>query len=136
MTPRILLLHKQKTSGRLRYLKLATGMLLPAPLPENANLHPADYSPPTHILPAAFIQNAENYLALPAGSIENEAEFSTWVSSKEGDIPILLGAFTTIDPPFAAAEARQGSFTTITEARRLPKIEQELMLRAYECVLG
>ncbi|MCE1172604.1 MAG: hypothetical protein LWW84_15005 [Azovibrio sp.] len=135
-TPRMLLLHKQKTSGRLRYLRLPAGMLLLTPLPEGAQLQPPDCHPETHVLPAGFLLEAEAYLGLPPGSIEGAAEFSAWVASPEGDIPVLLAYFTTIDPPFAAAETRDGRFITITEARGLPQVELELMRRAYEHVLG
>ncbi|MDR3323889.1 MAG: hypothetical protein LBS89_06775 [Zoogloeaceae bacterium] len=136
MNPRLLLLHKQKTSGRLRYLSLPTGMLLSSPLPEDARLFSTETAPPAHVLPAGFLPEAEAFLALPPGSIEGAPECSIWASSSAGDVPILLGAFTTTDPPFAAAENRGGRFITLTEARGMPQIELEIMRRAYEHVLG
>lgn len=136
LPPRILLLHKQKTSGRLRYLRLPTGMLCFDPLPEGCSVCSRDTPHDAAIHPAGFLRQAEEKLGLPADSIEPAPEFHCWAVTPEGDIPILLGAFASIDPPFAAAEALGGKFINITEARGIVPIELDLMRRAYEHVLG
>lgn len=53
-----------------------------------------------------------------------------------GDVPVLLGAFASVDPPFAAAERARGRFIAITESRALTDVERQLLRRAYEHVLG
>jgi hypothetical protein len=58
------------------------------------------------------------------------------VATAEGALPVLLAAFTSIDPPFAAAEACGGRFAAITEARGLPPVELALLRRAYEVLIG
>jgi len=88
------------------------------------------------IHPAGFLRQTEEKLELPPDSIEAVTDFHCWASGPDGDIPILLGGFTGIDPPFAAAEALGGKFINITEARGIVAIELDLMRRAYEHVLG
>lgn len=134
--PRLILLHKQKTSGRVRFLCFSAGILAFNPLPALAALRDEDYSPTVHVHPTAIIREAEVHLGLPEGAIEAEAEFAAWVDTPEGDVPVLLAAFVDIDPPFAAAERTRSRFIAITEARHLSDVERQLLRRAYEHVLG
>lgn len=134
--PRLLLLHKQKTSGRVRFLCFTSGVLAFSPLPALAALRDEDYSPKIQFHPTAVMREAEIHLGLPEGAIEPEAEFSAWVDTPAGDLPVLLGVFTAIDPPFAAAERTRSRFIAITEARQLSEVERQLLRRAYEHVLG
>lgn len=136
LPPRLILVHKQRTSGRVRFLCLASGVVAFAPLPALAALRDEDYSPTVHCHPTALIREAEVHLGLPEGAIEAEAEFAAWVDTPDGDIPVLLGAFTAIDPPFAAAERSAGRFIALTESRSLGEVERNLLRRAYEYLLG
>lgn len=133
---RLILLHKQSSSGRVRFLCLSSGIVAFKPLPALSALHEEDYSPTVNIHPAAVIRDAEAQLGLAEGAIVPEAEFKAWVDTPEGDVPILLGAFTGIDPPFAAAERTSSRFIAMTEARQLTEVERNLLRRAYEHVLG
>ena len=134
--PRLLLLHKQATSGRLRFLCLNSGVLVFSPLPAGSVLRDQDYSSPIRIHPVAVLRDAEVLLGLPEGALAPEVEFQAWVDTEDGEVPILLAAFTGIDPPFLAAERIEGRFIAITEARQLSEVERELLRRAYEHVLG
>jgi hypothetical protein len=134
--PRLILLHKQATSGRLRFLCLSSGVVAFKPLPELAALRADDYSPTVQFHPTAVVREAEIQLGLPEGAIVAEADFSAWVDTPEGDVPVLLAAFASIDPPFAAAERTGSRFIAITESRQLSEIERNLLRRAYEYVLG
>lgn len=134
--PRLILLHKQKTSGRVRYLCLESGVVLFNPLPTLSALRDENFKPSLHIHPASLIREAETRLGLMQEDIEAEAEFCAWVDTPQGDVPVLLGLFTTLDPPFSAAASVQGRFIAITEARRLTPVEQELLRLTYEQVLG
>ncbi|MBS4019480.1 MAG: hypothetical protein KGZ68_14730 [Dechloromonas sp.] len=136
MDTRVLLLHKQGTSGRLRYLRLPSGVALFTPLPADAALRPEDWSPTVQVHPSAVLREAEVRLGLAEGAIEAVPEFQCWVDTSVGDVAVLLGAFASIDPPFAAAEQLDGRFIAIAEARSLSAIERDLMRRAYEHVLG
>lgn len=134
--PRLILLHKQKTSGRVRFLCLSSGVVAFTPLPVLSALRDDDYSPKVQIHPVAVVREAELKLGLPEGAIEPDAEFSAWVDTPEGDVPILLGIFTELDPPFAAAERTNSRFIALTECRQLSEVERDLLRRAYEHVLG
>lgn len=134
--PRLILLHKQKTSGRVRFLCFSAGILAFSPLPALAALRDEDYSPTVQFHPTALVREAEIHLGLPEGAIEPEPEFAAWVDTPEGDIPVLLGSFADLDPPFAAAERTNSRFIAITESRHLSDVERDLLRRAYEHVLG
>lgn len=133
---RLILLHKQATSGRLRFLCLSSGVVAFSPLPALAALRDENYSPTVQIHPTAIVREAEIHLGLPEGAIEPVPEFHAWVDTPAGDVPILLAAFTGIDPPFAAAERTSSRFIAITESRQLSEVERNLLRRAYEHVLG
>jgi len=134
--PRLILLHKQTTSSRLLFLCLQSGVLAFSPLPVHSVLRDEYYSPRIRIHPAAVVQEAEVRLGLPAGAIVPEPEFQAWADTPEGDIPVLLAVFASLDPPFAAAERCQARFIGITESRQLSEIERLLLRRAYEHALG
>lgn len=134
--PRLLFLHKQGTSGRVRFLCLSSGIVAFKPLPELSALRDEDYSPTLQVHPTAVIREAEIYLGLAEGAVESVPEFEAWVDTPEGDVPVLLAAFTGIDPPFAMADRMRGRFIAITESRQLSEIERNLLRRAYEHVLG
>lgn len=137
LPPRLILYHKQSTSGRTRYLRLPTGILAFEPMPTLSSLKEEDAATSSiRPHPAACIRDAENHMGLPGGSLEAEAEFYAEIETPEGIVPVLLARFTTIDPPFAEAEALEGKFISLTEARGLHPIELDLARRAYELILG
>lgn len=135
LTPRLILLHKQSSSARTRFLRFPHGLVAFAALPAQASLRPADEAA-VRAHPAAPIRAAEIELGLAPGSIEAVTDFHAEVDTPDGVVPVLLGGFTSIDPPFAAAERLGGKFIAITEARGLPAIDLDLARRAYEVVLG
>ena len=133
---RLILLHKHRTSGRVRYLCLRTDGVTIPPLPLLSALRDPGYSPKLHIHPAAVIRAAELTLGLPEGGIELDAEFHAWVDTPEGDVPVLLGLLTGIDPPFDAIARCEGHLIALTDARLFRDIERELLRLTYEHVLG
>jgi hypothetical protein len=132
---RLILFHKQKTSARTRFLLFADTALAFGPLPASAAAQPVEATG-LRLHPAARLQDAEQRLGLPAGSLEAVSDFHLEVPTDEGSVPVLLAAFTSIDPPFAAAEACGGRFAAITEARGLPPVELALLRHAYEVLIG
>jgi hypothetical protein len=134
--PRLIILHKQSTSARVRFLSIADSILAFTPLPETAALRAEDHRSEIAFHPTAAVRSAEQRLGLKEGELEPVADFCVWVDTAEGDQAILLAACTTIDPPFEAAEAAGGKFIAMTEARRLPLIERDILRRAYEHVIG
>jgi hypothetical protein len=134
--PRLIFLHKQATSGRVRFLCLSSGVVAFKPLPGLSALRDENYSPTLQFHPTAVVREAEIQLGLAEGAIEPVADFQAWVDTPDGDVPVLLAAFAGIDPPFAAAERIHGRFIAITESRQLSEVERNLLRRAYEHVLG
>jgi hypothetical protein len=86
--------------------------------------------------PAAILKDAEQRLALPAGSVKAQGEYHQMVDVPGDQVQIILGEITTIDPPFEEAEQAGASFIDLTQARGLPSVELELLRSAYELVLG
>jgi hypothetical protein len=136
LSPRLILLHKHGTSGRVRFLCLSAGVVAFSPLPALSAIRDEDYSPKIQVHPIAVVREAEIHLGLPEGAIEPVADFSAWVDTPQGDVPVLLAAFTGIEPPFTAAERTHSRFIAITESRQLTEVERNLLRRAYEHVLG
>jgi hypothetical protein len=133
---RLILVHKQKTSGRLRFLRLPHGIMAFAPLPPQSAL--IEHTAPPQVVPhpAVFLQAAEAQLGLPAGSLAHEPEFQATVDTPDGPVAVHLASFTTIDPPFDEAAALGGTFIAITEATGGMPVEMGLLRRAYEVLLG
>lgn len=134
--PRLLLIHKHGTSGRVRFLCLNSGVVAFKPLPALSALRDEDFSPTVQFHPTAVVREAEVHLGLAEGAVEPVADFQAWVDTPEGDVPVLLAAFASIDPPFEAADRLHGRFIAITESRQLGEVERNLLRRAYEHVLG
>lgn len=137
LAPRLLLYHKQATSGRTRFLRFPHGMLGFAALPPLASLREDEAAAPAlRHHPAPWLQEAARRLDLPDTALRAEPAFHASVDTPAGDIGILLVEFLGIDPPFAAAEKLGGRFIAITEARGCGDVELQLLRRAYEVVLG
>jgi hypothetical protein len=86
--------------------------------------------------PAAFAREAAESLGLSAEDLEIEGEYRAWVDVPNGAIQVFLARFTTIDPPFAAAEDNGAEFVELPQARNLPATELLLLRKAYELVMG
>lgn len=132
---RLILAHKQKTSGRLRFLRFPHGTVAFTPLPPLSDLM-EDSQPAVVHHPASFLKAAEETLGLPSGSLVHEAEFHATVDTPDGPVALHLASFTTTDPPFDEAEAVGGKFIAITEAVGGMPVEMELLRQAYTVMLG
>lgn len=132
---RLLLVHKQKTSARVRFLRFSHGVTAFDPLPALSDIND-DEAPQVVHHPNVYLRAAEQRLGLPAGSLAHEAEFEALVHTPTGPIAVYLTSIDTIDPPFAEAEALGGRFIAITEAIGGMPVEMELLRRAYAAVLG
>lgn len=135
---RLIMFHKQNTSARTRFLLLDSGTVCGfLPLPPLVMLleaPPGDDKVVCH--PGALVHDAETRLGLPAGSLEVMGDFHARLDVPGGPVSVYLAAFTSEDPPFAAAEALGGRFIDLPEARMLPPAELQLLRLAYEYLLG
>jgi hypothetical protein len=133
---RLLLAHKQKTSARVRFLLFAHGLSAFEALPALSTVF--EYPPTSGVEahPRYYLRGAEAALGLENGSLERVAEFNACVDTPDGVIRVRLATFTSIDPPFEAAERLGGKFIAITEARGCAPAEMELLRQAYGALMG
>lgn len=134
---RIICYHKQSTSARTRFLRLAYGGVCGfGPLPDSAALAGVEEEWEADQAARDALADAERQLGLAAGGLELQAERRMDVEAVGAPIRVLLARFTAIDPPFALAESHQARFIAITEARGLPQVELSLLRQAYEWIMG
>ena len=134
---RLLFFHKQKTSARTRFLRFPHGMLGFSGLPVGSVLRAGDAPAPALLLhPAPLLKDAAARMGLSETALRAETEFSAVVDTPNGTTSIVLVECTSIDPPFAQAEAVGGRFIAITEARDCDEIELALLRCAYEVLIG
>ncbi len=133
---RLLLAHKQKTSARVRFLRFPHGLTAFSALPQLSSVHEIAPECRVEMHPGLYLRAAEQELGLEPGSLALEAEFNAGVDTPDGTIRVRLATFTSIDPPFAAAERLNGKFIAITEARGCTPAELDLLRQAYTVLMG
>ena len=135
---RLILVHKQRTSAMVRFLRFEDGIVAPEPFPKLSQVlgegegH-RDEGVVVH--PSMLVDQAAHRLGLDQGEIAVETDFLSNVDTPDGVSVIYLGRITTIDPPFDAADKIDARFINITEARDMSPSELELLRRAYLCVM-
>lgn len=135
---RLIMYHKQATSARLRFLKLAGNTLCAFEgLPRLSTVTDEGSSGSRRITchPGSLIASAEQTLKLPKGALLLERDFAAKVDVPGGALSIYLARFDTVDPPFIQAQAIGGSFAALTEVRDLSPAELELARRAYAYIM-
>ena len=135
--PRLIMYHVNSMSARLRFLKLASGSVCyHNPLPKLSQLLDEEPNEKLTLHPAAFVKEAAQWLGMASNELEAEGEYRAWVDVPDDTIQVFLVRFTTVDPPFLAAESRGAEFVELPQARNLPPVELELLRKAYELVIG
>lgn len=136
----IILFHKQSTSARVRFLLaenssicFATEIPALATLVEENQLS-KDSTVDKH--PATAVGELEQQMGLAKGDIELVKDFSLKLDVPNQVIPVYLGYFKNIDPPFDEVATIGAKFIAITEARRLPPVELQLLQKAYQYLMG
>ncbi len=135
LQPRLLCFHKQGTSARTRFVRWPHGMLAFEPLPAGARLLD-EKSAVVRRHPADVLADAAARLGMPSDALRAETEFDAVIATPEGEVPILLVHFASLDPPFAEVEKHGGKFIAITEARDVSPLELQLLRKAYEILIG
>ncbi len=138
---RLIVYHKQSTSARLRFLRYAGPTVCAfGALPRLASVvgeaEMKRFDPAVVPHPAPLVGKMEKSLGLPTGSVALDSDFLARVDVPDGPLTIYLAHFTTIDPPFAAAQTHGGEFIDLTQGRDLPQPELELLRRVYSHVMG
>lgn len=136
---RLIMYHKQSTSARTRFLKLAHGGVCAFDaLPRLAQLSDAEPGDPARVLqhPAALLSRAEQSMGLPRGGLELDTAYRVRLDVPGDPIEVFLARFTDVDPPIVQAESAGACFIDLTQARGLPPTELQLLRLAYESILG
>jgi len=128
---RAILYHKQSTSAMTRFLKMDdAGVCLGG---GGGSRILAGVRVVVH--PASVATLLEQWLGLQSGALAVETQYQECLEIGGLSLPVYLLRFTTIDPPFEAAEAVGASFITLTQARSLPAAELELLCSAYAMIM-
>lgn len=133
--PRAILFHKHHTSARTRFLRGDDGICFPLPLPPLSRRVEGEAAPDVVAHPAVLLKPLAEWLALPLEALALERAFFEVAETPDGRVPLYLVAFTTIDPPFDEAAARDCRFISLMEARGVSPTELELLRVAYETVM-
>ncbi|MFM7425141.1 MAG: hypothetical protein ACKO7W_09155 [Elainella sp.] len=141
MSPyRLILYHKHPSSGRTLFLRLGETVCQFAGLSAEARVVESHIGGDQvkqeltgHL--ADWIAEAEQRLNLESGSLTLDREFDVAVEDADQLLQIYLVRFTAIDPPLEQLAAQSGKFLALTDARRLPPPELELLRLAYTAIM-
>lgn len=134
----VILYHKQSTSAMTRFFRLDAGpVLIGNPLAKLSRVVTGEVEPDSTIVahPGAIVAEIERWLGLEPGDLEADAEYHELVEVPGKVIRVYLARFKTIDPPFAEAEAVNGSFVPLTQMRSATPVELELLRTAYAAIM-
>lgn len=84
---------------------------------------------------STLLADAEQRLGMARGSLMIDREFNVAIDDSNTPIQVYLARFTTIDPPQEELAEQAGKFIALTEARRLPPTELELLRLAYTTIM-
>lgn len=133
---RVILCHFDSYSCALVFARYGTTVLAPAPLPESA----APVSEPADVTeqydPGAVSEALAGELGLDPGKFKLDEDFFAWMTSDSGPIRIHLVRFTTLDAPHSLIEPFGGVFKPISEMRKMPMIELNLMRQIFDQIMG
>ena len=133
---RLIMYYKHPTSARVMFYVLNNTVchfdgLLPSAKIVESNISEeqvVDY-------PETLIETSKKRLGLSSNILEIEKTFQAIVVDDSIAIDVYLAGFTTIDPPREQLAHLDGKFIAITEARRLPPVEIELLGLAYSWMM-
>ena len=136
---RLIMYHKSPTSARTQFLLQGNGVCLPGQLPKLAQvIEPTgkrDTGKKVHAHPSTLLLHASQWLSIPKDTLELDSAFHERVDIAGGPLTVYLARFTTIDPPYDAAERVGGRFIALTEGRLLAPAELDLLRRAYSVIM-
>jgi len=133
---RFILYHKHPTSARVLFFRLNDTVCHFEALPSESKVGESNLE--AGQIAADFeeaIAHTEQKLGLANGTLEIETDFLAKVDRADDPINIYLARFTTTDPPHEQIEDLEGKFIALTEARRLPPVELELLRLVYSFLM-
>ena len=134
---RVIMYHKSPTSARTQFLLQDDSVCLPERIPKLAQLMDGLQTRTEKVVahPSPLLRYVTEWLALPQDAMELDEEFCERVDVAGGPLTVYLARFTSIDPPFEAAERIGGRFIALTEGRGLAPAELDLLRRAYTVIM-
>lgn len=133
---RVIFCHFDSYSCALVFARYGDTILAPAPLPESAAPMPEPLEVSEQHDPDAVLDALSVAFALNPAEVSLDEEFQAWMSSDSGPIRIHLVRFTTLDAPHSVIEPFGGVFKPISEMRKMPMIELNLMRQIFNQILG
>ncbi len=133
---RLIMYHKHSTSARITFLVLNGSVCHFDGLPPSSKIVDSKISEDRVVdYPENLIASSKKRLGLSDNILEIEKTFQVNVFCDGLTINVYLAGFTTVDPPSEQLADLGGKFISITEARRLPSVEIELLGLAYSCMM-
>ena len=134
---RLIMYHKSSSSGRTQFFRLQSGAVcVPDAVPPLSEVIDDDtFQARVTVHPAPLIKSIAQWLDILENDIEINSEYHEYVDVPDGPLTVYLARFTTIDPPFANAEAVDAKFVALTEMLDAVPAELELLRRAYAVIM-
>jgi hypothetical protein len=133
---RVILSHFDSYSAALVFARFGSSVLATVPLPEVATPIAAPAEVSEQHSPGAVLNAVVTHFGIATEKINLDGRFQAWMSGDSGPIRIHLVRFTTQDAPHQSIEPFGGVFKPISEMRKLPMIELNLMRQVFNQTLG
>ena len=133
---RVILCHFDSYSTALVFARYGSSILAPAPLPESAAPMPAPGDATEQHSPGAVLDALVAHFGIAPAKLNLDEGFQAWMDSDSGPIRIHLVRFTTLDAPHSVIEPAGGVFKPISEMRKMPMIELNLMRQIFNQIMG
>lgn len=133
---RVILCHFDSYSCALVFARYGSSIFAPAPLPDSAAPMPAPDEFNEQQDSDAVLDAVAAQFALNPAQFNLDEGFQAWMSSDSGPIRIHLVRFTTLDAPHQSIEPFGGVFKPISEMRKMPMIELNLMRQVFNQIMG
>ncbi|HUV99871.1 MAG TPA: hypothetical protein VMV88_06905 [Gallionella sp.] len=133
---RVILCHFDSYSAALVFARFGSSILASAPLPESAAPIPAPGDITEQYSPDMVLNALEAHFGINPEKLNLDDRFQAWMSSTSGPIRIHLVRFTTLDAPHQSIELFGGVFKPISEMRKMPMIELNLMRQVFNQIMG
>ena len=129
--------HKSSSSGRTQFLRRQNGAVcVPDDMPPLSEvIDDEGFQAGVVVHPAPLIKTVSQWLDVSEDDIEIDSEYHEYVDIPDGPLSVRLARFTTIDPPYAKAEAVGAKFVALTEMLDTLPAELELLRRAYAVIM-
>jgi hypothetical protein len=133
---RLILYHKHASSGRTLFLRLDETVC------QFDGTSAASRVVESHVGGtqvtddlSELLMDAEQRLGVVSGTLQIDREFRVAIADSDAPIPVYLARFTSLDPPTEQLAEQAGKFIALTDARRLPPLELELLRLAYSVIM-